>query len=276
MRKITTCSGIGDLIFLAQKLINQPEKFDWIFPASEPRRAFQVQEVLPQLINSVDHQEKLTYRNIESRQYNGLWSKAPQNLTLAANSWVDSGKRIEGFLPDLETSFLLPFVTNPHDKEAAETVLKGDRWIGIYTSAYSMARQWGNWYKEEWLKLIKLLKESDTSYKFVFFGASYDIGISDEIMEAMPAGSFIKMYDQSLSVVIEVMRRLEMFISFPSGLPIMHEAAGGKRTVMFFPVNLKKQIGSWADPERIKSGNYKGCQFCPPEQIFEWIKLNWL
>jgi ADP-heptose:LPS heptosyltransferase len=272
MRQITTCSGLGDFCFIAQKIINQPEKFDWVFPASQPRRAFQLEEVLPQLINSVSHEEKLTYRNIASRNHLGKWSAAKkQKFFLSANEHLESGKRIEDFLPDLDTSFNIPFQNIPD----MELTTDGPT-IGIYTSAYSMARQWNGWGHIEWLNLINKLLEVNKDYRFVIFGASYDVGIVEKIAENLLPHQYRIMKDRPLSEVIAVMRKLEMAICFPSGIPIIHELCGGKRTIMLYPSHLKKMMNTWADPERIKDGRYKGCQFCPPEQIFDWIKTNWL
>lgn len=275
MRTITTCSGIGDFLWIAQKLVTQEEKFNWVFPASKPRRAFQLQPILPNIIGAVDHQEKLSYDKIAMTQHNGPWKSTPESFVLAANSHLEQGLRIEAFLPDLKTSFLLPFITNPYDKEAAETVITG-KWIGIYTSAYSMTRQWNGWGKDEWAKMVSMLLGIDPDYHFVIFGASYDIALVDDVFEILPENRRMKMIDEDLSLVIEVMRRLDMMIAFPSGMPILHELCGGKRTIMFYPPHLKKMQNAWADPERIHDGSYKGCQFCEPEKIFEWIKNNWL
>jgi len=39
IRTITTAPGIGDFLFIAQKLVNQQEKFDWVFPVNNPDRS---------------------------------------------------------------------------------------------------------------------------------------------------------------------------------------------------------------------------------------------
>jgi ADP-heptose:LPS heptosyltransferase len=108
---------------------------------------------------------------------------------------------------------------------------------------------------------------------FVIAGAPYDEGITDELMAEMQADriSCINTTGQSLSVVVELLKRFSYFIGFPSGLSIMNETLG-KDGVMFYTQKDKGIINGWADKQRIMAGNIKECIFCEPAQIFDWIK----
>lgn len=276
MRTITACPGIGDNIFLFQKLINQPEKFHWRISSGSPQRGHQIFELLPQLTESFQYIPDAGYNKVKRHSYKGKWAKAPQNFYLEANSHLETGARIEQFLPDLKTSYVLPYVTSEEAKNTA-TILKGwtVKTIGIYTSAYSNARHWGGWYAKEWLELIGLIQKHDPSYKFVVIGADYDIGIPEEIMAALKPEDYINTIGQPLPVVLEILKRLDLFIGFPSGLSILNETIGAKKTLMWYPQHLERLINSWPDPERIKNKQYKGCIFCEPEKIFTWMTQNW-
>lgn len=280
-RTIMTCPGLGDTVWLMMKLINQPEKFHWKIGDGPPQRGHQLFELLPQLTESFEYVPKMGYNKVRRNSYNGSWATAPQKMYLEANSHLEAGKRIEGFLPDLATSYILPYVTSDDSKLLAQAILPEDhpafpitQTIGIYTSAYSNARQWGGWGAKEWVELIRLIKSHNKAYKFVIIGAEYDVGIPEAIRGELPQDWYIDTVGQPLPVVVEILKRLDCFIGFPSGLSIINETLGARQTVMFYPKHLQDLINAWPDPERIESGRYKGCLFCPPKQIFDWLVKN--
>lgn len=269
MKHITTCAGIGDICWLFMKLINQPDKIDFVIPGGTPRRAHQLETLLPQVINSISFKDGLSYNEIKRKGYRGEWGKAPMKMALECNTWLERGRRIEGFLPDLKTSYVLPWVTSDDDKTTANKILTDLPCIGIYTSKYDMPASWKSWGIKEWQELIALI---GPDYKFVFIGAEWDQGISQPIMAAMAPGSYINTIGQPLPVVIEILKRLDCFIGFPSGLSILNETLAAKQTVMFYPPHLEKMQNAWADPARIESGEYKGLQWCEPSVVYNWLK----
>jgi hypothetical protein len=299
-RTITVCPGLGDNIWLIMKLINQGEKFNWRAGDGAPQRTHQLFPLFPQLTESFEYIPQSGYNKVKRNAYNGKWARAPASFYLEANSHLEQGKRIEKYLPDLPTSYKLEYKTSDDDKKIANGLLVNialnmyyennedfvsnqitvdatitkPKYIGIYTSAYSNARHWGGWEAKEWLELIKLIQDYNKEYKFVFIGADYDIGISQEVMYQMRKDSYINTIGQSLPVVVEILKRLDAFIGFPSGLSIINETLAAKQTIMFYPPHLSKLINAWPDPARIESGAYKGCLFCPPEQIFKWMIDN--
>lgn len=277
MRVIKACAGIGDSVWLAMKLINQPEKFNWKLPDGHPQRGKQLFDLLPQITESCEYAPGMGYKMIKRSGYKGQWkSSPPKEMFLEANTHLEFGKRIEKFLPDLETSFILPYKTTDDDHNSAINILGvgNEKYIGIYTSAYSNARRWGGWQAHEWVSLITMIKEYSVGYRFVFIGAEYDIGVSQEVMSKMDPDDYVNTIGQPLPVVIEILKRLDCFIGFPSGLSIINETLGARQTVMFYPPHLKMMQNAWADPARIESGRYKGCQFCEPKVIFDWLVSN--
>lgn len=286
-KTITTCAGIGDSIWLLQKLINQPDKIHWRIPGGLPRRGKQLFDLIPQVVASFDWIEDLGYRKIKERGHRGTWKSTPNNFYLEANTWLESGKRIEGFLSDLKTSYILPYQTTHedvvkrceilHDTQFTtpeghwRSVNSAVKYIGIYTSAYETARHMGGWTAAEWSSFVRMLPPG---YTLVFIGAPYDQGIVQQVMRQCNR-PYIDTIGQPLPVVVEILKRLECFIGFPSGLSILNETLGAKKTLMFYPPKLQPMINAWADPARIESGEYKGCLWCEPTTIIEWMKRNW-
>lgn len=284
LRTITVPAGIGDFCWLACKLGSVNEKFHIKLPDGLPQRGHQILQLLPSLVESYEYTPNLSYKkinenNIQRKKKN--WKDIKDNsFYLSANEWLESGKRIEGWLPDLPTSYRLDFATDADDKGIARVLLddSGAHYIGIYGSAYANARHkhYNGWGPDEWFKFCKLLYSHNRNIKFVIIGADYDEDLATMLMNKFHEfrTPFVNTIGQPLSVVIELLKRLSYFVGFPSGLSILNELLG-KDGVMFYGEKVKGIINTWADPERIKAGNIKECLFCDPEQIFDWVKNSY-
>lgn len=271
---ITTCAGIGDKIWLLQKLVNQPDAHDWIIPAGQPQRAHQLAPILPSVIRSVTFKDDLGYKMIKKYGYRGNWCNTPQEFTLEANTHLEAGKRIESFLPDLATSYRIEWKTTIEDKLGAGMLESAKPLIAIYTSAYQKDARWKGWEAKQWFEFIQLFPKG---YTFVIIGAKFDVGVADQLIPMLDNVSvpYVNTIGQPLGVVIEILKRCELFAGFPSGLSILNETLGAGKTLMFYCKHLEPMINTWADPERIEDGRYKGCLWCSPYKIFDWIKEKW-
>ena len=277
MRTIRTNPGIGDACFIFQKIINSGEKFNFQIHNGPPQRGKQIFDLLPQLSASCEYVPGLPYsvvgpRNIQrTKKYWRLIQE--QEFFLSANEWLEAGNRIETFLPDLPTSYSLPFQTAEWE-EVVKTDFPGGPYIGIYASAYSTARAWGFWGASTgWYDLIWMMHEYIPEATFVQIGADWDIGVADEIRALMIQDHvpFISTIGKPLGYVIEMMKRLAYGFYFPSGLGILSGLLS-RPSVMFYPPALPRLATTWADPQIIADQSFKECQFCGPGDIFRWVK----
>lgn len=278
LRTITLPAGIGDALWVLSKIINTKEKFHFRIPDGSPQRGKQIFDLLPQVAESCTYTPDLSYSKIDKQNAavrGKKWTDIKQqSFTLSANTWLEQGNRLEKFLPDLPISYRLDYATTNRDRSIAGSLLHDDgKYIGIYGSAYSNARHWGMWGPDEWANLIQLMYQCDRSLKFVIIGAPYDNDLAELLKAKLHEYRipFVNSIGQPLSVVVEILKRLAYFIGFPSGLSILNETLG-KDTLMFYPEKLNLMMNAWAEPSRIASGAYKGCQKCPPEKLFDWIK----
>lgn len=279
LRTITAPPGLGDFIWLAQKLVHTDEKFHIVMSEGMPQRGHQLLQILPDLIESHEYAPNLPYsrlkkENIQNKKRN--WGQIKEReFFLSANDHLENGIRIEEFLPDLPASYKLDYATSEQHTAIAEKILfdPKKRYVGLYTSAYSNSRNAGGWVMLDWFKLTRLMHGKNKDICFVIIGAPYDVGITETLTEEMRAAriQFINTTGQPLPVVIELLKRLSYFIGFPSGLSIINETLG-KDGVMFYNQKDKGIINTWADPGRIRAGNIKECLFCEPAVIFDWIK----
>ena len=280
-RIIKVCPGIGDSIWLFQKLVNTGERFDFLLPDGRPQRGKQIFDLFPQVASSATYVPGLSYKtlaagNIQNRKRR--WNEIKdREFFLSCNKWLEDGNRLEGFLPDLPINYQLQYNTTIEDATTAQNLTpEGKRYIGVYGSSYSSQRSWGFWDETGWHELIKLFHAEDSELVFVIIGASFDQDLGSKLVDLIQGDdiTFVNTIGQPLSVVIEILKRLSYFIGFPSGLSILNETLG-KDTFMFYPPHLIKMMNTWACPERIRSGKYKGAQFCAPQKSFDWIKNDY-
>lgn len=286
MRTIKVCPGIGDNIWLLQKLVNAGEQFRFQLPDGTPQRGHQIFELLPAVSAHWEYVKIKTSfvenQNIQNRYKNWKDIKA-KDFYLSANKHLEAGKRIEEFFPDLPTSFRIDWDTDIYRNEAIHITndFAGADIIGLYGSSYNTTRTWGFWDEHKWLKLAKMIHQHNPNTVFLVVGADWDLDLGTNLFQLLddadlPAKKIIG-YD--LGTVIELMKLMTYFFSFPSGLGILAPTVGCPVT-MFYPdgrgksPNLSKMMNAWAAPADIESGQYKGCLFCEPEAIFNWAVEN--
>ena len=287
MKQITVPSGIGDNIWIIQKLINTGQKFDWVLPNGKPQRGKQVFDLLPQITNSckysLDHRinyNLLAQKNIQKSVKKWV-NIVPRSIYLSANEHLEKGNRLDTFLYDLPLAYELPWQTADHKQQLQDDMtfnnVKKIK-IGIYGSSYSTTRAWNFWKEGEWLELIKLINKHNKNITFCLIGAEWDLDLNGALIRELFKSkvSFFNTCGKPLAYVIELMKQLDYAFYFPSGLPILSETLKGKQDcVMFYPPHLKKMMGTWCDPKRTENKNFKEVQFCTPEEIFNWVKNDY-
>lgn len=281
MRTIKVCSGIGDNIWLLMKLINSYEEFNFQLPDNKPQRGKQIFDLLPTVAASATYVKMKTdfveANNIQARKLNFSDIKA-KDFYLSCNKHLEAGKRIEEFFPDLATSFRINWDTEQFRTQAIKLIppdCEGSEFIGLYGSSYSTTRAWGFWNEHQWLELARMVHKRNPGYKFVIIGAEWDLDLGRNLVKLLDKEGipYVNTIGQPLGVVIEIMKVLKYFFSFPSGLGILAPTVSCP-VVMFYPPHLSQMMNTWASPEDIASGQYKGCQFCTPQQIFDWTIEN--
>lgn len=276
MRKINVCAGIGDNVWLLQKLVNAGERFDFELSSAGPQRGKQIFDLLPQVANSATYVPNLPYKKVQANNVQNrvsFWKDVHQTeFYLSCNEHLERGHRIEDFFPDLKTSFIMDWTTAGYVMHAIKNFPRHKKYIGLYGSSYSTSRAWGFWDEHKWMELVRLIHRRDPEYVFVIIGAEWDLDLGRNLVQllAQEKVPFVNTIGEPLGAVIEIMKQLTYFFSFPSGLGILAPTVRCKVT-MFYPPHLLHMMNAWASPADIESGVYKGCQFCEPPAIFKWV-----
>lgn len=278
-RLIRVPPGIGDNIWLLQKLINAKEKFDFQISNLKPQRGKQIFDLLPQVSNSCTYVDGLRYDSIKqaaSGFKKSKWSVIKDKaFALEVNSHLEAGKRLEEYLPDLKITYKLPYITDGHGFEPWHLPEYNrptkPKYIGIYTSAYSTVRSWNFWNERQWFDFVQKIhcEFHPGEVIFVIIGAFWDIDLSANLMKIFRENN-IQYFDtigKPLNYVIELLKALDYFIGFPSGLSIINETLH-KPTMMFYPLHLANLRYAWPEEKRIHDYQYIAPLFCTPAEAF--------
>lgn len=281
MRTIKVAAGIGDNVWLLQKLVNTGEKFIFELPDGKPQRGKQIFDILPKVAKETHYVPNLSYKLLKERNIQRMarvWSEVKDDsFFLCMNEHLEKGKRIERFLPDLKTSFTLPWSTTQRANEVRGDFVEGREYIGIYGSSYSTTRAWGFWQEKEWFELIRMIHAENPKIVFVLIGAQFDMDLSTKLGAMLDHHGigYIDTVGKELSYVVEVMKVLRYAFYFPSGLPILSQTVEGAcDCFMFMPNHLSKMIGTYRDPDRPEN-SFKEAIFCTPERTFNWFKYEY-
>jgi len=152
---IKLAPGIGDNIWLIQKLINTGEKFTFILSGDLPNRGKQVFDLFPQITIKSGYAEEfgknfstdLVLDN-SAQYFNKKWGDIKEKeIFLAPNRHIEAGKYLKDLFPDIPISYRLNYKTSNKDKKIAKNLLidKKRKYLGIYGSCYAVNRHWGFW-----------------------------------------------------------------------------------------------------------------------------------
>lgn len=280
-RTITTCAGIGDSIWLFMKLLSTGEKFNFHIPDGEPQRGKQIFDLVPSICSKCTYTSGISYKKVNrlnaQRKIKHFAGIGGQEFYLSANEHLEKGRRIEDFLPDLETNYRIHYDTSGDDRLRAYNLIlsqEGNK-IGIYCSSYATSKNWGAWQAPQWFELISLIYKHFPHNRFVIIGAEWDRDLATNLMGLLDCSRipYINTVGQKLPVVIEILKKLNYFIGFPSGLSILNETLG-KDGLMFYSPQIQGIMNTWADPVRIYNRSIKECLFDEPYKIYRWLNEN--
>lgn len=275
--------GIGDFSAMYSKLCNIDRKIIIRASNDSPNRISPFLDILPRIENGgyAGHNAMISVGQTLPPGTN-LASLKDGDYFLSINSWLEEGGKVANWIPG-ETTYHYETNTDVNTLAAAEFLVDigqaGIPIIGVYCSAYGNARHWGFWTYREWrefLELVLTVVPKDT--QFIFLGAEYDLQIAEHLhawMESCDIPSQLTLGSFHIGTTLEIIRRLNYFFSFPSGLGFLADVVDTPHT-MWFPKNLVKMMNSFTDPENYESLQSFHSLFTTPVLAFEMFKMTGL
>ena len=264
--------GIGDFSAMYSKLCNIDREIIIRSSNDSPNRLGPFLDILPKIKNGgyAGH-GAMTSVNGTLAPGTDLASLPDGDYFLAINSWLEGGGKVADWIPG-KTDYHFLMNTLHGQFEAAELFqdLKGPV-VGVYCSAYGNSRHWGFWGYEEWRRFLqKVVDMLPEETHFLFLGAEYDVQIADKLhgwMDSCGIQSKLLLGAFHIGTTIEIIRKLDYFFVFPSGLGFLADVVNTPH-MMWFPHHLKPMMGSFCDPENYDKKTLH-CLFSEPEPAFD-------
>jgi len=253
-----TAPGLGDILWILNKIYDNTEKDIHIHSFSRHVYSAYLLNNLPKVKSVTQWNGIRNYNDFlrkcknEYNNYNKLTDLNNINeMYLEMNTHVDSGNPIHSFLPNLKTTYKLPWQDN--QKERVEKLYNKNEYILLYTSEMKNNRigptHTGTWQFNNWLEIINKLKDK---YKLIWIGSSYDIDALKEIQNHYNIDYYL---NEPLDFLIPLFRNCKAFIGYQSGLnciTIQEEIP----TYMLYFNKLTKLPNAICNPTMINSNKY--------------------
>lgn len=284
---IAVPSGIGDVSWILSKLVHVSDRVDLHFQVADgaPYRTVPFLRMLP-WVKSADYGNFVYsdlffgYRSQNLNTWKEIEESGRGRIFLTNNEHLESGARLEEWLPDLPTDFHYKLPVSRLAEVRVEHILDAckskfgrsmQRLYGISAASYRGAQAWNTWEYEDWAILFDLWQKQDPYARFMLMGGGWD-DLTRSLFEEFSDICFDAVGKTSISSAVELHRHLDGYVGFSSGLGIIRTVLGG-RTFMLWPAFQEKLSTSWAPPEMLESGAYTCCIWQDPIEVFDRIKV---
>lgn len=277
MINIRVPAGIGDISWTYSKLVNLNEKINWYISDDDPKRSLGYVKLLP-LTESAQYQH-FNFHNVadhtlphDTTKEKLLMLCREKIQSVSPNRWLEQGKTLDEFMPELYTTYHYGLNIPLPDIENIEKYFSPiQNPIGIFTSSYQTNAVWSGWSQNNWIELITGLHNNIKNLTFIFIGATWDTPYTDDLKKLLPDIDIRDLCGvTNIAQTIEAIRHLKYFIAFPSGLPILANVLFTP-VMMFYPHHLNHIMNTWTDPVTTKDLRYKGCIFPKPKEALNWL-----
>lgn len=217
--------GIGDVSWCYQKLLDILPGKDVGFKVcnDKPLRSADFVGILPG-VKFLGYGE--SYNKIKNRllpTLTNLASLRPGSYNICMNPHLEAGNLLSNAFPQQRTHYRFPLATAPW-VTTAEGLLSGKRLrIGFYCSSYAHRPDLGLWSADQWVDMLTRLRHNYPDAEFVALGADYD-DKTKEVVARLQAAKW-PLVDtvgtSHIGLTVELIKRLDYFVSFPSGLAIL-------------------------------------------------------
>ena len=277
----TVCvpSGIGDVSWAYSKLVNVgPLHYE--VADGWPYRTVPFMELLPGVASAVygqfNYQDIVVFEQAAKIGHHPTWAelnngRGLERILLEPNRHLEEGKRLEDWLPDVPTSFHYEINARPVDvQRAADLLALYERpWTGISAASYRGSEAWKTWGYAEWSRFLKMLS-AEVGGTIILMG-----GFWDDLTATLEADGYpCTVGKTSVGAAIEVLRKLDFYVGFSSGLGVIRTVLD-KNAFMLWPDHQVELSTSWAPPEMLEDQRYAVSLWREPELVWKRVRL-WL
>lgn len=292
LRVLVVPSGIGEFQWAWTKYANTGERFAILGLDGAPRRLHQFCELHPAIeVFGYAGFEYSTIRHWMQEHKLTQWSDVVSNFSLgsacmlACNPHLEAGRPLADWLPDLPVTYRYTLDTSDVHRRQASTILDtaepGDFLIGISCASYRGAEAWRTWGSVEWTDFLRLVHREVPNVRFALLGGSWDDLTSavydpeSELRWLVDKRGIPPVGTTSFGGAVEVLKGLDAYVGFSSGLGHVAAHCCGTPVFMLWPEHEQALSKSWVDPELLANGFYVPSPWVSPRDVFKQVK-PWL
>ena len=237
--KAVVPAGIGDVSWMWNKFSTVKDATWEIYsPDSYPQRTKQFCDLLA---NAKGGLGLHSYRDIivwGSSKGRKTWAETAESfgdgeyIYIQANEHLGQGRRIEDWMPDLETDFHYKF--NFDIKEPYLGVNHIGPFMGIHMASIKGIRAWKAWMPEMWNAFLNAVHKDFPDVTFVLLGGTWDIDTATELM-GLSDGKLpiIDLTGKTkIAEAIKVLNEMSYYVGYSSGLGVLANVLGLRNSVM--------------------------------------------
>lgn len=196
-------------------------------------------------------------------------------VMLEPNRHLELGRPLASWLPDLPTEYHYPLYTSPTDARTAAEILSPIKvmsivdhkraWslhdaplVGISCASYRGAKDWNTWDADAWSLFLEGIMA--LGWQPVILGGYWD-DLSSTVAARLNLPDLVGR--TSTGQMVEVLRRLDAYIGFSSGLGVVRTVLN-KPALSLWPDFQKELSTAWPPPDMLSSGRYVAMPYRDP------------
>jgi hypothetical protein len=276
--------GIGDTLWCYQRVASLIGQHDISFKVcgDPPFRANSFVDMMPGITNLGYGRSYRICKDLCLPYDTDLSALPDGEYCMQLNSWLESGGMLGDAYPKQAIDYHPNLTTGwGHVANALATLSKcrpGRYKIGFYCSSFAHRPDLGLWLPDEWVTFLGMVSEIlGRDVDFIALGASYD-DRTMRVVEMMQAKGFTvhsTVGQADIGTTIELIRGLDYFFAFPSGLGILGDVVNTPTMMWYWSNRIKEHEGfpgTYADPENTLSKRHINLPYIKPHtsaMIFE-------
>ena len=236
---------------------------------------------------SIEHELEGTYRHERWTRLDGCRNWQGYDYVLVANAWMEAGRPIDQWIPELATQYSFDY-RYPEGCEERCLALMPDPAVLLYLSGVgpNEAFHGGTWKPEDWVTVVSRLNRAGRIPILVGAPSVQDLAYRDRVLCAFTASGLHLMYNDligqtTIPEYVHLIERARVWVGLNSGGGMV-AASAGTPTVMFwadkrYPVGTQhfepKMQTAWLSAEQLET--YRpvpyGSPYAEPERVAELI-----
>jgi ADP-heptose:LPS heptosyltransferase len=283
MLELSVPPGIGDISWVYSKVADLAKEREIGFRicSNPPKRSSDYVDLLPNIKN-------LGYTGGHFPDIKGRLLTKEENIAdlpdgqyaVFLNNMLEQGAKLADIFPSMPTKYHYEMNVPDRCKIAAAEYLSsmdGTPKIGFYASSNAHRSEFQFWTPGEWAIFVGTVASMYPKASLIAIGASYDDRSYETygVLKHNGANVTSVLGQTDIGTTLEIIRGLDFFFAFPSGLGILADVIDTPCQMWYWPGKITERfINSYADPKNVESGRHANLFYCSMSDSLNFFMKN--